>query len=107
MKLVKDIGLILLLAFFWFGTAYYAGEALISSWGLQCGLVSLITGLIGLAIINRTEEGRRLLYEGQSDDEDIGCIKIMVWLGIALPFTLFVMGTLWWIMRLLGFFSLK
>ncbi len=64
MKLVKDIGVILLLALLWFGTAYYAGAALLTSWGLQCGLVSLIVGLFGLAVINRTEEGRRLLYEG-------------------------------------------
>ncbi len=107
MKLVKDVGVILLLALLWFGTAYYAGSALVTSWGLQCGLVSLITGLFGLAVINRTEEGRRLLYDGQSDYEEIGCVKIVVWLVVALPFTLFVMGTLWWVMRLLGFFSLK
>lgn len=58
MKLAKDVGLIFLLAFFWFGPAYYAGEALLPSWGMQCGLVSLIIGLMGLAIVNRTEAGR-------------------------------------------------
>jgi hypothetical protein len=107
MKLAKDVGLILLLALLWFGSAYYAGEAILPAWGLQCGLGSLVTGLIGLAIIHRTEEGRRLLYEGESSYEDIGCAKIVVWLVIALPFTLLVMGTLWWLLRWLGLFELE
>ena len=64
-------------------------------------------GLVGLALINRTQEGRRLLFDGDSDYEEMGCAKIVVWLVISLPFTLFIMGTLWWIMRLLGFFQLK
>ena len=99
MKLAKDIGLILLLAIFWFGSAHYAAEALLPSWGLQCGLVSLIAGLIGIAIINRTDEGRRLLYDGESVYEGIGCVKIIIWLLISLPILLLFMGTLWWIMR--------
>lgn len=105
MKLLKEAGLILLLILLWFGTAYYAVEALLPGLGLQCGLVSLITGLISLAIINRTEAGSGLLYEGQSDSQDIGCSKVVVWLLFALPFTLFVSGTLWWLMRLLGLFD--
>ena len=107
MKLAKDIGLIILLTILWFGTAYYAGEALVTSWGWRCGLISLITGLIGLAIINRTKQGWRLLYDGESEHDDISYIKIVVWLVIALPFTLFFMGTLWWIMRLFGFFGFE
>lgn len=107
MKLLKETGLILLLALLWFSTAFYAAEALLPGWGFQCGLASLITGLISLAIINRTEAGSRLLYEGQSDREDIGCAKIVVWLLVALPFTLFVSGTLWWLMRLLRLFDFE
>lgn len=107
MNLVKDVGLILLLAVAWFAPAYYAGEALIPSWGLECGLTSLITGLLGLAIVNRTEEGRRLFYEGVSQDEQAGCIKWLVWILMGTPFTLLLLGTLWWIMRLLGFFDLR
>jgi hypothetical protein len=75
MKLAKDVGLILLLVIFWFGPAYYTGEALFPTWGLQCGLASLIAGLIGLAIVNRTEEGRRLFYDGVSENDQLGCIK--------------------------------
>jgi hypothetical protein len=107
MKLAKDIGLILLLAILWFGPAYYAGEALIPNWGLQCGLTSLITGLIALAIINRTEEGRRLFFEGENQNDQISCVKVIIWFLIGIPFMLLVAGTLWWIMRLLGMFDFK
>ncbi len=106
MKLAKDVGLILLLVIFWFGPAYYAGEALFPTWGLQCGLASLIAGLIGLAIVNRTEEGRRLFYDGVSENDQLGCIKWLVWLLIGTPFAL-LLGTVWWVMRLLGFLDLN
>lgn len=106
MKLAKDVSLILLLAAVWFGTATYAGEALIPTWGIQCGLVSLITGLIGLAIVNRSEEGRRLFYEGSNEDDQLGCLNLLVISLIGLPFALFLLGTIWWLMRLLGFFEL-
>lgn len=107
MKLFKEAILTLLLALLWFGTAYYAAEALVPGWGIRCGLVSLIIGLITLAIVNRTEAGSRLLYEGKSDSEEIGCAKVVVWFLIALPFTLFILGTLWWLMRLLGLFDFE
>jgi hypothetical protein len=107
MKLLKDTGLILVLVLLWFGPAYYAGEALLPTWGLQCGLVSLIAGLIGLAIVNRTEEGRRLFYDGISEDDQFGCVKWLVWLLIGAPFVLLLLGTVWWLMRLLGFLDLN
>lgn len=107
MKLAKDVTLILLLAAVWFGTAYYAGEALLPAWGIQCGLVSLITGLLGLAIVNRSEEGRRLFYEGSSENDQLGCTKLLVIILIGLPFILFLLGTMWWVMRLLGLFELQ
>jgi hypothetical protein len=107
MKLAKDVSLILLLAAVWFGTAYYAGEALIPTWGVQCGLVSLITGLIGLVIVNRSKEGRRLFYEGSNEDDQLGCLKLLVISLIGLPFILFLLGTIWWLMRLLGFFEFQ
>ena len=103
MKLAKDAGLILLLALFWFGPAYYAGEALLPSWGLQCGLTGLIAGLMGLAIVNRTEAGRRLFYEGESKDDQVGGIKVLIWFLVGTPVALLLLGTLWWLMRLLGF----
>ena len=70
-------------------------------------LISISAGLLGLAIVNRTEEGRRLFYEGVSQDEQAGCIKWLVWILMGTPFTLLLLGTLWWIMRLLGFFDLQ
>lgn len=107
MKLLKDTGLIPILVLLWFGPAYYAGEALLPAWGLQCGLVGLIAGLIGLAIVNRTEEGRRLFYEGISDDDQLGCVKWLVWMLVGTPFVLLLLGTVWWLMRLLGFLDLN
>lgn len=103
MKLARDIGLIFLLALFWFGPAYYAGEALLPSWGWQCWLTSLIVCLMGLAIVNRTEAGRRLFYDGESEDDQIGGIKVLVWLLLGIPVALLWLGTLWWVVRLLGF----
>lgn len=105
MKLAKDIGLILFLAFIWFAPAYYAAEALLPSWGLQCGLASLIMGLMGLAVVNRSEAGRRLFYNGEADDDEIGCIKIIVWFLLGVPVAMLLAGTLWWIARLLGLFG--
>jgi hypothetical protein len=106
MRLARDVGLIFLLALFWFGPAYYAGEALLPSWGLQCGLTSLIVGLMGLAIVNRTEAGRKLFYDGKSEDDQIGGVKVLVWLLLGTPVALLLLGTLWWLVRLLGFLDL-
>jgi hypothetical protein len=53
-------------------------------------LVSLITGLIGLAIVNRSEEGRRLFYEGSNEADQLGCLKLLVISLIGLPFALFL-----------------
>jgi hypothetical protein len=45
---------------------------------IQLGLFGLLIGLIGLAIVTRTERGRRMFYEGPGPDEDgdplIGCL---------------------------------
>ena len=62
---------------------------------------------MGLAIINRTEEGRRLFYEGESESDQIGCVKVLIWFLIGIPVMLLFTGTLWWIMRLLGFFDFQ
>jgi hypothetical protein len=47
---------------------------------VQCGLILMVVGLIGLLPIIRTERGRRLFFEGPDEDEDtdlrIGCLWI-------------------------------
>lgn len=44
----------------------------------QFGLLGLLVGLVLLASLTRTEQGRRLFYEGPTGDEDsnplIGCL---------------------------------
>lgn len=64
----------------------------------QCGLFSLLVGLLLLASFIRTERGRRLFYEGPAEDEDgdpfVGCLWflplfiIMAALAIWLPWYL-------------------
>ena len=105
MKLLKDIFIILFVAACWFCSAYYATSALFPFLAFQCGLVSLIIALLGIAIINRTEEGSRLLYEGENEREEIHGAKIVIWLLIGIPVMLLFGGTLWWVMRLFGLFD--
>jgi hypothetical protein len=69
----------------------------------QFGLGGLIVGLLLLASLTRTEQGRRLFYEGSSGDEDssplIGCL----W---GLPFALIlVAATTWLVWSGLGGFN--
>ncbi|HXV98624.1 MAG TPA: hypothetical protein VEC93_09380 [Anaerolineae bacterium] len=46
----------------------------------QFGLLGLLVGLVLLASLTRTEQGRRLFYEGPTGDEDsnplIGCLPL-------------------------------
>ena len=105
MKFIKDIAIMLFLATLWFVSAYYTTAALFPFWAFQCGLINLIIGLLCIAIINRSPAGSRLLYEGEKENEELGCSKIVVWVLIGAPPTIFFIGTGWWLMRLLGFFG--
>ncbi len=104
MKLLKETAIILTLATLWFCSAYYATYALFPFWALQCGLISLIVALLGIAIINRSQRGSQILYEGENESEELHGAKLIIWLLIGIPFTFFFLGTLWWLAQLLGLF---
>ena len=71
---------------------------------IQCGLILMTAGLIGLLPIIRTERGRRLFFEGPDEDEDtdfrIGCLWVIPVL-IVLIVTIFAVE-IWLMAQLSG-----
>jgi len=71
---------------------------------IQCGLILMTAGLIGLLPVIRTERGRRLFFEGPNEDEDtdlrIGCLWVIPVL-IVLIVTLFA-AEVWLMSQLSG-----
>lgn len=105
MKLLKDAAIILTLATLWFCSAYFAIYALFPFWALQCALITLIIGLLAIALTNRSEAGSRLLYEGESNTEELTGAKMVIWILIGMPVICTCLGTLWSLMRWLGLFD--
>ena len=88
----------------WFAAGYTAGLAVtaitvppIPVWGF--GVACLLLGLIILAAVLRTEDNRRLFYEGPAEHEEdsefiIGCLWVI-------PGILFVISFVAWLVFLL------
>lgn len=83
----------------WFVAGYLIGAAVnqvgpVTFTPLQFGIAGLLVGLAGLAVVTRTEEGRRMFYEGPRGEELgdplIGCL----WL---LPMSLGAIALVAWI----------
>jgi hypothetical protein len=68
----------------------------------QWGLIGLLIGLIGLAIVTRTERGRRMFYEGPAADEEgdilVGCFWVIILQLFALAL---LAGVIWVILQLI------
>jgi hypothetical protein len=93
----------LLLALFWFGSAYVAVAALGSwTWAWRCAWINLILGLLGLLLATRTDEGERLFYVGPKEDEE-GSVLIAILWGI--PLVVFLIASFWWMLRVLNVLS--
>jgi hypothetical protein len=59
----------LLLALFWFTSAYLAVGVLGSwEWAWRCGWLNLIIGMVGLLMVARSTLVERLFYEGPRGD---------------------------------------
>ena len=96
--LIKNLLLILALAFFWglsgllvgFGIrAFLGGE-----WMIQCMALNVIGGMLMLLFITRDEGARKAFYEGvASDNPRLGLA--LLW---ALPFGLLCLGLIWWLL---------
>ncbi len=101
--MLNRIKLQIALALFWFVSAYLAIGALLPwSWAWNCAWINVILGLVGLLLVTRTELGERLFYEGPKGDEpgllQIGCLWLIPAVGL-------VLASIWWLMRLLGFYN--
>lgn len=101
--MINRIKLQLILASFWFLSAYLAiGAVLPWTWAWRCALINVIIGLVGLLLVTKTKIGDRLFYEGPKGDRP-GLIQIgMLW---AFPVVGFMVAILWWLLRLLGIYN--
>ncbi len=99
---MNRVKLQLILAVFWFVSAYLAVGALLPwEWAWRCAWLNLIIGLIALLLVTRTEEGERLFYIGPQDNEISSFAVALLW---SVPMVVLCMAGIWWIMRLLGIF---
>ena len=106
--MLNRIKLQLILAMFWFISAYLAAGALLPSkwsaweWAWRCAWLNLIIGLLSLLLITRTDYGDRMFYKGPQGDQP-GMIQVaLLW---AIPFTIFCLALIWWVARLIGIFN--
>jgi hypothetical protein len=101
--MLNRIKLQILLAFFWFSSAYLAMGALVPwEWAWRCGLINLILGMIGLLLITRSKRGDRLFYGGPKGDEPSLLQIGLLW---AFPIVGLILSIIWWSMRVLGLFD--
>ncbi len=90
----------LVLALFWFVSAYLAMGAVLSwTWAWRCAWFNVIIGMIALLLVTRTEEGNRIFYRGPTGDRP-GLLQVgILW---SMPVVGLLVASLWWLMRLLG-----
>jgi len=102
--MINRLKLQLILALFWFASAYLATAALIPwEWAWRCAWLNLIVGMVSLLLITRTDRGERLFYQGPADDEPGSFIVLFLW---SIPVIMLIWAILWWLMRWLGLFNL-
>jgi hypothetical protein len=93
----------LILAVFWFLSAYFAiGAVLPWEWAWRCAWFNLIIGMAGLLLVTGTREGDKLFYEGPAGDQPGRLSIALLW---TLPPVGFIVAAIWWLMRLIGFFD--
>jgi hypothetical protein len=100
---MNRIKLQLILAAFWFVSAYLAIDALFPwEWAWRCAWLNLIIGMLALLWITRTEFGDRMFYQGPQGEEDSWWPVGILW---AIPVAIFFLAIIWWLIRLLGIFD--
>lgn len=106
--MLNRIKLQLLLAGFWFISAYLAVGALLPvewsawEWAWRCAWLNVVIGLLGLLLVTRREKGDRVFYIGPDRDQP-GFIQVaLLW---TIPAVGFCMALIWWLARLLGIFN--
>lgn len=101
--MINRIKLQLVLALFWFISAYLAMGALLPwQWAWRCAWFNLIIGMVCLLLVTHTEEGDRIFYKGPQGDRP-GLLQIgLLW---AVPIVGLLVASFWWLLRLLGIFN--
>jgi hypothetical protein len=92
MRFLKEFSLRALLALFYFASVYFAIAALAPAFALQAGLIAAMIAMITYLLLVLT--GR--------DDEGMP-----MGLLILLPVTCVAAGLAWWLLRLLGLWTIK
>ncbi|NJO00073.1 MAG: hypothetical protein HC875_41150 [Anaerolineales bacterium] len=90
MRFTRDVIFPILLAIIYFTVVYFAVMALIPGLALQAGLLAIILAMSAYLFLRAT-----------GSDET----GIPIGILIMLPFTCFVAGVIWWLMRWVGFWE--
>ena len=93
----------LILAFFWFVSAYLAISAVLPwEWAWRCAWLNLLIGMVGLLLVTGSREGDQVFYLGPPK-KGPGLIQVaLLW---AIPPVGLILALIWWSMRLIGFFD--
>ena len=91
----------LILAFFWFASAYLALKIVLpQAWAWRCAWLNLLIGLVGLLLITSSREGEQVFYHNPLKNVRRLVSVILLWTVPPVGFTL---ALVWWSMWLLGF----
>ena len=86
MKELKRIGIVILVAGFYFAGVYFAIAALLPEWAIHCAYLAAMGAMVIYAILALARQ------------EDEGMPAGLLY---TLPFICFVAGVVWWVLRLL------
>jgi hypothetical protein len=90
-RILQNLALIAYITLAYFASVYFAVSALLPNVALEVGLIALILALIIFRLLDVSIDSRGKLFA----------------LLITLPFTCFVVGLIWWVLRLMGFWKIN
>ena len=64
-------------------------------WTVPCTALNVIAGMVMLLLVTRNEHARRLFYEGRKDEQPGMVLIGLLW---TFPFSLIVVGLIWWLL---------
>jgi hypothetical protein len=93
----------IILALFWFASAYLALNALLpQAWAWRGAWLNLLIGMVGLLLITGSREGDLVFYYNPLKNVR-GLVRVvLLWTVPPVGFTL---ALVWWSMWLIGFFD--
>lgn len=69
--------------------AFFSGQ-----WAVPCASLNLIAGMVLLLLVTRSEQARRIFYEGPRENEPGLPIIGLLWV---VPLALLLVGLIWWL----------